>query len=262
MRKELFLLMFIATGLFLMTGVMAVEPYGANYTEVNSTTAPADQPQGHNAIAGNVTELDITGYTTTQSWQGYFGNVSGTIQLADAQDNVMYNWSLASPEGEVYASTSDSISWSSVMCFNFTADGTYGDDSANVGETSLHGMNLTQLESAFNIKSDDVDGVDETFSLIGAGTHDKFYVANLEFAEGECPNTRIYNNTGKGANDNFEEVLLYDYSTQSVIFTAILDEEDVLGFDNKYHDFEMLVLEDGHGTDTSVTTYYFYVELE
>ena len=47
-----------------------------------------------------------------------------------------------------------------------------------------------------------------------------------------------------------------------VIFASIIEEASVLGFDDRDHDFEMLVLEDGHGTDLATTTYYFYVELE
>ncbi len=259
--KGLLVLCLVTAMLFSVTNVMAVVPYGATITEEKSETAPADSPGSDEAIAGNVTELTIFGYSTTQSWQGYFGNVSGTIQLADANDNVMYNWSLASPEGEVYAAN-QSVTWTHIQCFNFTADGTFADDSAQAGATSLYGMNLSQLESLFDIAPDDVDGVDETFSLIGPGTHDLFYTNNLEFSEGECRNTRIYSDAGKGENDKFEEVLLYDPDNKIVVFTSILDEEDVAGFDDAYHDFEMLVLENGHGTDTQTTTYYFYVELE
>ncbi|RMD45544.1 hypothetical protein D6829_02055 [Candidatus Pacearchaeota archaeon] len=236
-------------------------PFGANLSVVSSSRSPADSPTSVQAQAGNVTELNIQGFSITQSWQGYFGNVTGTIQLTDANDNVFYNWSDASPQGEIYASTNDSIAWSYVQCFNFTADGTYAEDTAQAGATSLHGKNLTQLESEFNISSRDVDGVNETFNLKGAGTHDPFYTGNLAFSEGECQNTRIFTDAGTGENNKFEEVLLYEPTTRAVIFTAILDE-DILGFDGRTHDFEMMVLEDGHGTDTSTTTYYFYVELE
>ena len=264
-KKRPALILCIIASIFiiiLLKGVGAVVPFGANYTEINSTTAPADQPQGIPAQAGNVTELNIFGYTTTQSWQGYFGNVSGTIQLADAQDRVMYNWSLANPKGEIYASTNGSgIEWTNVQCFNFTATGTYQNEEGNGGTTNLYGTNLSILESMFNIDASDVDGVDETFTLIGLGTHDKFYTANLEFGEGECPNTRIFSNAGTGEDDKFEEVLLYEPVSKSIIFASLLNQ-NVLGFDNRHHDFEMLVLEDGHGTDTSVTTYYFYVELQ
>jgi hypothetical protein len=55
---------------------------------------------------------------------------------------------------------------------------------------------------------------------------------------------------------------MYETSTSSVIFTSILDEESPLGFDGRAHDFEMLVLENGHLTDIATTTYYFWVELE
>jgi hypothetical protein len=242
---------------------LAVRPYGANYTEQDTETAPLDAPQGIPAQAGNVTELNIFGYSTTQSWQGYFGNVTGTIHLADSDDNIMYNWSLASPEGEIYASTNESLEWSNVQCFNFTATGTYLDDTAQAGATSLYGKNLSQLEEEFGIEWDDVDGVNETF-IYGpneADTHNLFYTANLEFSNGECQSTRIFSNAGKGENNKFEEVLLYDPSTRSTIFTSLLNE-DLLGFDSATHDFEMLVLEDGHETDTDVTNYYFYVELE
>lgn len=257
MRKFIFL------GLILIqfSFVLAIQPFGANFTVESSTRAEPDSPQSVEALAGNVTELNIQGFSTTQSWQGYFGNVSGTIMLADSSDSVMYNWSLASPQGEIYASTNDSVSWSDVQCLNFTSDGTYVSESGNGGTTNQHGTNLTQLEALFNIDWDDVDGVNETFNLFGPGTHDLFYTNNLEFSEGECRNTRIFDSSGSGINDNFEEVLMYDPVTRSIIFASIIDE-DVNGFDGATHDFEMLVLEDGHETDVDTTTYYFYVELE
>ena len=199
--------------------------------------------------------LSISGFSTTQSWQGYFGNVTGTIQLADSADNVMYNWSLASPEGEIYASTNNSITWNYVQCLNFDSDGTYADDTANAGGTSQYGTNLTILEDMFGIASDDVDGVDETFTLLGSG-HNLFYTNNLEFAEGECRNTQVFSNAGYGEDGKFEEVLLYEPTTYSVIFASLLNE-DVFGFDNNPHDFEMLVLENGHLTDTAPTTILF-----
>ncbi len=268
-ERTLLVIMLSAAMLFIFISIFnsiplldAIQPTGGSVTEVRSETAPADTAGSVPAQAGNVTELNIYGYSTTQSWQGYFGNVSGTIQLADANDNVMYNWSLANPQGEVYASTNSSISWTNIQCFNFTATGTYVDESGNGGTTNLYGTNLSILESMFNINSTDVDGVDETFSLIGPGTHDLFYTANQEFTEGECRNTRIYDSSGQGVNDNFEEVLLYEPVSKSIIFAALLEPGSVAGFDGKDYDFEMLVLEDGHGTDTAITTYYFFVELE
>mgnify|MGYP000427392180 CR=1 FL=1 len=238
MYKKMFF-MLVISAIFAAGFALAAQPYGANYTEINSTTAPADQPQGIPAQAGNVTELNIFGYTTTQSWQGYFGNVSGTIQLADAQDKVMYNWSQTSAQGEVYVANQSSVSWSNIECFNFT---------------STTELNITQLESAFNINSDDVDGIDETFNL---NDHPEFYVGTTKFTAGKCNNTKLYDENGAGT---FYEVLLYDSSTKIPVYAAILSD-DTTGFDGKTHDFELIVPEDGHNGDNSVTTYYFYLEL-
>jgi len=240
-KKTLTLLVLVLT-MFLTVNVMAVQPFGANYTEINSTRAPMDIAQDHEAIAGNVTQLTVSGFSTTQSWQGYFGNVTGTIQLADVDDNQMYNWTLASPEGEIYATTDTSVAWVNIACFDLTG-------------------NHSGIETAFNIASDDVDGLNETFSE--SGTHEEFFTNNVQFVADDCPSTQIYDSTGQSVAGNFQEVLMTDSSAATeIIFTSILDEEDVAGFDGRFHDFEMLVLEDGHGIDVATTTYYFYVELE
>ncbi|MFH1801966.1 MAG: hypothetical protein ABH864_00780 [archaeon] len=102
---------------------------GANVTKVWSESASSDEASNSSAFAGNITEIVVTAYSTTQSWQGYVGNVSGAVELADASGDVLYNWSAAQPDGEVYASTSSSISWRNIQCFNFTANGLYGNES-------------------------------------------------------------------------------------------------------------------------------------
>lgn len=243
---------------YIIHGITGTGAMGVNVTNISSGRQNETYPGEMDAFAGNITNIAIPqGLTITQSWQGFFGNVSGTIMLGDASDNVMYNWSLASPEGEVLASTNSSVLWSHIQCFNFTASGTYQDESGNGGSTNLYGTNLTQLEAQYGIEPNDLDGVDETFLLQGAGTHNTFYINSNEFEEGECYNTRIIDSSGFGQDDHFEEVILYEPVTSSVVFCAILNE-NIPGFDDKPHDFEILVLEDGHDTDTSTTTYYFY----
>lgn len=219
---------------------VTAEPNGANHTEESNERAGASQAESHNASAGNITELTVIGISITQSWQGYFGNVSGAIELADADDNVMYNWSLASPSGEVYATMNDSVNWTSTAC------------ATNATDTPI-------LEAYFGIAGADVDGVDETF--FASNDHDEFYVNNIQIAAGTCElSARIFGDTGAGVDTEFEEVILKAGSGEYV-FASILDK-DLEGFDSATHDFEMLVLEDGHDSDTDTTTYYFYVELE
>ena len=260
---------FLLVTVILASVFVVAAPFGGSLTEVSNSTSTADVAASQPAHAGNVTSLDISGYSVTQSWQGYYGNVTGTIQLADASDNILYNWTLSTPEGEIYASTNGTgIDWAYIQCFNFTADGTYAADTGNAGATSQFGANLSYLENLFGIASDDVDGVNETFSINGvhehgyALTHDEFFTNNFQFSAGECPSAHLFDNDDNVTDSTFQEVLLYEPTSSSVIFTALLDEEDVKGFNNIDHDFEMLVLEDGHGTNLAVTTYYFYVELE
>jgi parallel beta-helix repeat protein len=232
---------------------------GANVTVVKSERGQTQGPSVGEAYSGNVTSMDLTNRRITDSWQGYFGNISATTFLKDAGDNQMYRWENLNPQGEIYITTSSLIWWSSVQCFNFTADGTYDDDLAQIGKTSLHGKNLTLLEAEYGIKESDVDGVDETFNNVGLGTHDSFSTAFVSFTEGECQSTRLFTNNGQVESDKFEEVLLYEPQTRSVIFTALL-ENDQTGFDGWASDFEAIVLENGHNNEES-TPYYFFVEL-
>jgi hypothetical protein len=211
------------------------EPNGVNVSPGTSTRGNATNPDNDpNAMAGNVTELTINGVSTTQAWQGYFGNVSGTIQLADSSDNVMYNWSLASPAGEIYSSNASTIDWDGIQCYD-------------------EATNLSEFDNMFGVGLGDVDGINGTFNL---NNHPMFYTNSKQFTAGECKNAKLYDSAGAGT---FNEVLLTD--GPNLVFTSLLSN-DANGFDNKPHDFEMLVLENGHGADTATTTYYFWAELE
>ena len=217
--------------------LVSSRPSGANVSEESSSSLKPDEPTSVQAIAGNVSQINLFGYSTTRSWQGYYGNVSGALRLGNSAGDVMYNWSVVSPRGQVYASVSDFIDWSSIQCFDMS-------------ESDL-------LEEDFNIGPQDVDGVNETFNL---QDHDLFYTNQIEFGEGQCYNTRLFDNSGVGV---FQQVLLADglYSEgASVVFTSLLTQ-GVVGFDGGIYDFQMLVLEDGHGTNQDTTPYYFWVEL-
>ena len=199
------------------------------------------------AYAGNVTQLDIVSQTITQGWQGYYGQVSGTIVLDDSQNNSIYAWDIASPEGEIYATRSAaSITWTAgnVVCANITHVGTE--------ETALN----------FNLDGgQDADGINETFSY---STHQGFNVSAKGFEPGECNFTvsTYVNDTAPGGNypRAFNETLLYSRSESAMVYAALLNN-DQYGFNESLWDFQMLVAEDGHQSDTTSTTYYFYVEL-
>ena len=229
--KKTILAIFVVASFVLMTGlVFAVNGAGTVNTVGQSTGMDSPSAGNHAAIAGNVTELDIVSDAPTQAWSGYFGNVTGSIQLANAGGDVMYNWSASDPSGYVLASVNQTVEWTQLACA--TAD------------------NMTALEAEFKIGEDDKDGVTETFTNT-AGNH---VIAQQNV--NSCNSINVYNDTG-ASGSNFEELLLWD--GDAAVFASIL-EQDALGFDNKQHDFEMLVLEDGHN-NADTKEYYFFVEL-
>jgi hypothetical protein len=164
----------------------------------------------------------------------------------------MYDWSLASPEGEIYASTS-TVTWTSgnVKCYDLNL--------SEVGY-SAHYV-LTELESGLGLATADIDGVDETFPEVAPGGYDFFYAGEY-LVNSTCPSTQTYNGSETKDTNSFQEVLLYDNTSNAIVYTAIIEETEPVGFNDQYWDFQMLVGEDGHAGDTSTTTYYFYVELE
>jgi len=82
---------------------------------------------------------------------GLLRDITGTIVLEDALGFTFYDWYAASPKGEIYASTNDTIQWiggSEVHCFNFTS------------ETEI---NMSTEEARYGITDLQVDGFNETF---------------------------------------------------------------------------------------------------
>ena len=279
-------------------GIVIAAPEGPTTLAVgNSSTRTPQSADTLDAYAGNVSTLNIFGKTVTQTWQAYAGNISGTVSLEDSEGYVVYDWELASPEGEIYATYMSSVDWSAanVQCWNWThgTAGTPPSDNDYLQLEELEGYDINILPNTYlgsgvdlGLAADDVDGVNETFNYTPSpeGTkwysHSSFYVGTqlingscsdrkLERENacgthsggmGPCPVLKTYNGT---RHEVFEEVLLYanESGDGGIIYTAII-KDDVTGYNNKTWDFQMLVGEDGHDGDTTTTTYYFYVELE
>lgn len=192
------------------------------------------------AIAGNVTQIDIVANVLTKAWQGYYGEITGRIVLADANANKFYDWNLTTPTGEVFASPNASINWADIKCLNFTAN-----------ESAL---NLTAVELLFGIAATDADGFDITYNQT---TNSAFTVGAESISANTCPTTYMFENSTYQSS-NFQNVLLTD--NVSLVFTSLINNNKY-GFNNVTHDFQLLVAENGHGSDTTVTPYFFWIEL-
>ena len=246
---------FFALFLLSLSSVLAayshIVPTGPDsYISRSNTTRVEVPPEDVLAQAGNVTELDFGVTAKTQSWQGYFGNVTGTITLDDASNNTLFDWSVANPEGEIYASNESVGDWDDINCVNLT-DGDAGD----VDETALAGLYGQDLAL------DDYDAVGNTFNETYSDATG-FYAGNILINNADsCPLVHTYVDDA-WQSTSFSEVLLTTASGDEVIYTALL-EDNVDGFkaNGDNHDFQMLVGENGHNGDSTATTYYFYLEI-
>jgi len=228
----------ILIGLMSAVVVLAAPNGPSSATNLGSSRYSVPNAANVSAIAGNVTEINFNANTITQTWQGYFGNITGTIVLGNVDNQSLYNWQLTSPAGQIYATRTATVpTWTSIRCANTT--------NINTEETAL-GVNQTT----------DADAVNKTF--LNTTTFSSFYVGavNIDTSQ-NCYAVGLFNSTGL-ASTNFKEVLLHD--TANMIYTGLITQS-ANGFDNRAHQFEMIVGENGHLGDTAATPYYFYLEL-
>jgi len=265
----------ILLAILALTAFASATPTGPkSIIRSNDETWHVWDPLTQEALAGNVSELDFNASSTTRTYQGYYGNITGLIVLGDSSNNTLYDWYQASPQGEIYAVRSGTLpTWSAVTC-------------ASQLELQSEDLRLVVNESV------DVDSVNRTFVVGGSAdqktryptadlSHPQFWVANQSIIENTCPVATMYNSSYEPST-YFKEVLLSDNnpahtpvtpgtSTEGfVIYTAIIAHtlnpfEESDGFNFRTHDFEMIVGENGHGADIGATahtsTYWFYVEL-
>ncbi len=87
-------------------------PVGANVTVGASETYTPTVTQTVTGEAGNVTEVNVSSVQVTDKWVGFYGQVSGSIVLADAGGNRFYEWTISNPTGGVvYASNNTVSAW-------------------------------------------------------------------------------------------------------------------------------------------------------
>lgn len=223
---------------------------GTSDTRVMSTFGYAVPAQ-----AGNVTALTISDVRSTQFWQGYYGNITGRIELTDGQNSTMFAWELASPAGQIFAvNDTGAVQWDNVTCVNFTTD------------VVSQKINLTTLAVQFNmnvspssIENLSKDAFNYTFNTTFTN---RFTLGHREInALSNCPqaNTFIDGAYQTGA---YREVLMFDNQSALIFATSI--ENNLNGYQaggNDMSDFQMMVAETGTPGYEAATTYYFYVEL-
>lgn len=195
---------------------------------------------------GNVTPLFVSGQRITARWQGYYGNVSGGITLADSAGNSMYDWGLVNPSGEIYAANHTTVSWSRIFCANFS------------GNTAEENLNRDTLNAFIGYGSDAEKASDDSINATFNQTFEGTLIVGSRTMTGadNCSMVTLNTDAGQQTTD-FQELILTD--NVSVVFTSIL-EQNVNGFNSNPSDFQMIV--GVNGTESGTTkTFYFFVEL-
>jgi len=233
--------------LFLVDTLYAATPQGPDSISYNFNETK-DNVTGYkvNVSGGRIVSMNLSANVQNTRWKAFVGHVTGTYSLDDATGNRIFNWSISTLTGRVYATrNSSTISWGMINCSNIS-------DLENENTNLQHSNPDDNITKTFNTTWN------ATSTRILSGTHNGFYVASRYMANNTCPtlNTFISNNSQE---QDFEEMALWD-NTSSMVYATIL-ESDVAGYDNTTYDFQMIVPENGNSSWQSATAYYLYVEL-
>ncbi len=218
-------------------------PQGPTVNSNTTGSAPAKTAHSRADEGGTITTIAFDLEQQDYAWKAYVGNVTGKLTLDDSENNTIYDWTMSTVTGEVYATRASSTpTWASVVCANDTVI------AAEQTDLSMSG----------------VDRINLTFNMT---SHQQFEVSGKNFPQNDCNYTTstYINDTAQSESVNmyFQEVILYDGS--NIIYITIM-ESDEIGYEtgsaeNNTYDFQMLVPENESTSQTSPLTYYFYVEL-
>lgn len=224
--------------IWMLLTFLAVFPAGAvptGQTPTNNSNTTYNPTAGSAAArGGNITKIDfINTLTQTSKWQAYYGNVTGKIILGNSSSGSMFNWTVSTLSGAVYATQQ------SVM--NFTA---WENLAARTG---------ANIDSDFSFTAGNSDSGTNTFN--NATSVPTVIVSGKSITASAGATT--YNNAGLG---EWWTVAMADSSTASegnYVFAGVIRPAKT-AFDGTQKDFQMIVPENQvSGTET----YYFYVEL-
>jgi len=213
-------------------------PVGPQIT-FNSTTNSTPRPAAAITTAGGTfTTLTLNATGQTYRWKAYVGNVSGRLVLADANNMSVFDWRVSSVSGEVYATRSNSIDWSSIAC----------------AATSTIETEDTFMNMSTNIP----DTINKTFNYT---THRTFFVGGTRISNSTCRSVPTYvNGAAQTVSENaaFQQILLQDASA-NLVYTTLVNASAVSYNGVNRYDFQMIIAENEY--NAVPTNYYLYVEL-
>ena len=237
--KDFIVLVSIVFGFILMTllllGFSSAVPDSVSYENIANETKTTGAGTMFNISGGHLAFLNITATIQNPHWKAFLGWVHGRFTLDDSAGSTIYDWSLTTIRGSVYATrNSTTANWTGIQCAT--------------------PANLETENIALHHTSPD-DNLTATFNA--TANHPTFTVGMRTIDANSCPalNTYINNQTQSA---NFFEMALYDGI--NIIYSTIINQNTV-GYNGSSYDFQMLVPENGNSTWVGSTAYYLYVEL-
>jgi len=220
--------------IIIASSLVTATPTGPSSINVTANeTKGITAAQMFNISGGYISKMNITATVKNPHWKAFVGWIDGKFTLEDSSGSTIYDWTLSTVGGEVYATrASSTINWGTISC-------------ADASE-------ITAEDTALNHTGE--DNITSTFSSSNTAT---FVVAGTTISATACSSTNTYVNNATQSSA-FEEVILHDET--DIVYATIL-EADATGYDGSTYDFQMLVPENALETWTGATAYYLYVEL-
>jgi hypothetical protein len=222
--------------LVFLVGTVFAAPVGPTSVAILSNeTKAASSAYLLNTSGGYITTLNITANTQNLRWKGFVGYLTGKFSLDDASGSTLYDWTLASISGQVYATrNSSTISWGSISC-------------ATNAEVESENVVMNHTNRYDNI----------TATFDDANNHASFSVGAVPITINSC-NYTLNTYVNNVSSTDFDEIVLHDGG--AIVYATLL-ESAVTGFDGNTYDFQMIVPENGAASWTGTTPYYLYVEI-
>ncbi len=205
-------------------------PVRGNLTRIGSSrTDDSFPPVTVPGQGGNVSQVDVRIVRVTNVWFGMFGNLSGQVVLGGDSD-LFYEWELGE-SGEVYASRSSDISFTTLTCADQID---INKEDSFLGSTGLS------------------DSVNRTFSQTN---HPSFNSSISVIGANSCPSTNLHSALGPSPTEYYQ-VLLKD-GANTTVYTSIT-EPGGSGFDGNSNDFQIMM----PVRENIIENYYLWVELQ
>lgn len=246
----------------------SIEPtQPTSFTYVTNSTVGGQAGMAETHVRGYIHYANIDESAPSQKWKAYVGNVSGEFALQDASGNAIYDWTIATITGELYATKEAPTggsgrfqggipTWTNVSCANSTM--------------------IYDEESQFNHTAADEDSYRNTFKDGNYFNLTTFYAGERQVTDssvvgggaGGCFGAYLNSNNADQFS-HWQEVVLTDGTYEDegsgdldfdIVYATLL-ENNYAGFNNVPYDFQILLPESGLDGAQTATTYYFYVEL-